>query len=202
MTHAILFVTLLFQPPGTSDAIKVTISSQPSPYTLPHGENLYSAIACASTSTRVRTISAGQIRQVAEGAGIAFVDPALLPPMITRYVSKSLKGKLLSLVNSTAPAAAAGSATVAAVKTQFPGGNAQTWAYVAMGASGLALVVPMLQKSLQNDVTAQQATITNGVAAALIVDMGSVYTVPVGGCSRSVMFLGAGPDEIVRVMLP
>jgi ribosomal protein L12E/L44/L45/RPP1/RPP2 len=199
---AVLFLTMLFQPPGTSDAIRVTISSQPSPYALSRGENLYSALACASTSTRVRTISAGQIRQVAEGAGIAFIDPALLPPMITRYVGRSLKGKLLSLANSVAPAAAAGSATVAAVKTQLPNGNAQTWAYVAMGASGLALVVPMIQKSLQNDVTAQQASITSGVNAAAITDMGSVYTVPVAGCSKSVMFLGVGGAGIFSVVLP
>lgn len=190
-------------PQPVQDGIIVTISPQTSPYALPKGDNLYSAVACADTSTRVRAISAGQIRQIAEGAGIAFVDPALLPPMITRYVGRSIKGRLLTFMKDVSSPAAAASGTVAAVKTQLPNvGNAATWAYIAVGSSVIAVLIPMAQSKLQSDVQATQATITNGVAAALITDMAVVYTVPVGGCSRSVMFLGTGADAIVRVVLP
>jgi hypothetical protein len=187
------------------DAITVTISPQPPasvPYALPKGLSLYSAVACAPTSTRVRVVNAGQIRQIAEGAGIAFTDPQLVPPMVTRYVARTLTGRMLGVVSYTSTGIGAAGAGLAAFKSAQPNiGNAHTWDIVAMAGATLGAAIPIAQKMLQSDVQSQQATITNGVQAAMITDMGATYTVPVAGCSRSVMFLGAGPVGIVRSVL-
>lgn len=187
----------------SQESLLVTISFQNSPYKLPKGLNLYSSETCASlTTTRVRVISAGQIRQIAEVYGISFQDPALLPPMIAKYVGHSWQGKVLTGISLSSTGIAIGGASLAAFKTSQPNiSNAHTWDEVAIGTAVLGATIPLLQKALQADVTTQQTTITNGVSKSLITDMTTMYTVPVGGCSSSVMFIGAGGTGVVKGVL-
>lgn len=172
--------------------VSVTISQQPSPFPL-KGVNLYSADVCAApTETRVRTISAGQIRQVAEGANISFQDPSLNSATITRASSRTVGGILMSTTKYLAGGIAVSAATISAFKAQTPGvGNTRTYAIIAGGAGAVTVGIPLAQSQLQSSAAAM-ATITNGVQAALIGDMTSLYAVPVGGCAKSVMFFGVG----------
>jgi hypothetical protein len=182
------------------ESLTITISYQTSPYTLPKGLNLYSAETCPSSNTqRIRVISAGQIRQIAEANGISFTDPALLPSMISTYVAHTFQGRLLTGISLLATGTSLGGASLTALKTSQPNiGNAHTWAEISVVSGALGAGIPMIQKSLQSTVSAEQATITNGVNKALITNMETMYTVPLGGCSGSVMFIGAGGKGIVR----
>jgi hypothetical protein len=184
--------------PGES--LTVTISYQHSPYKLSKGLNLYSAETCPSSNiTRIRVVSAGQIRQIAEANGISFQDPALLPPMISKYVAHTWQGRVLTGISLSSTGISIGGASLAAFKTSQPNiSNAHTWDEVAVGTAVLGAAIPLLQKALQADVSSQQATITNGVQAALITNMGTMYTVPLGGCSQSVMFIGVGGTGVVK----
>jgi hypothetical protein len=184
------------------DSMTVTISPQQSPYKLPSGLRLYSAVACATAGTRARAISAGYIRQVAEGAGIAFQDPATLPPMISTYVAHTWQGRLLGVLSYSSTGGSIASAAIAANKAgNLNVGNARVWAEAATALGALGAAVPIVQKTLQSSTQAQQASITNGVKAALMSDMSAVYEVPLGGCSRSVMFLGAGAVGVTKVVV-
>ena len=184
--------------------VQVTISPQQSPYALPRPLRLYSWQACTS-ETRVRTIAAGQIRQIFEAGGGIFTDPALLPLMVDNYVKSSAAGRMLSILGYGATALAIGSSGVAAYKAQFPGvGNAQTWSYIAIGGGILGAGIPLVQSKLQGNVAAEQATITAGVKAALMLDMSELSTIPAGGCSSNVhrLFIGSGVTSVVKGVLP
>src|SRR5271166_3831744 len=63
------------QPPGTTPAqSSLSVSPQQSPFPLPRGIALYSGTVCGTTA---RVVSAGQIRQAIEAAGLSVQDPAL-----------------------------------------------------------------------------------------------------------------------------
>jgi hypothetical protein len=91
------------------------------------------------------------------------------------------------------------SSGIAAYKSQFPNsGNARTWSLIAIGEGIIGAGIPMIQNQLKSDTQSQQTTITNGVNAKLITNMETMYTVPLGSCSQSVMFIGAGGKGIVK----
>jgi hypothetical protein len=186
-----------------SPAMRLTISQQTSPYTLSKGMLLYSAQICTDPSeTRTRTFAAGRIRQAFEDAGGSFVDSALFPPMITAYVSRSIKGRLLGVVSYVSTGGSVASAAVTAYKAAQPNiGNARTWADVATVLGALGAGIPIAQQMLRSDVANQQATITTGVRGALITDMTAIFSVPAGGgCYRSIMFLGSGITSAKAVL--
>ncbi len=199
-----LLFTLLAWGIAVYGQITVTISPQPSPYTLPPPDKLYAWIAC-NNGQRVRAVSAGQIRQLFEVSHGVFIDPALLPAMVDRYVERSLPAKLLTLAGYAAAIDAPASSALSAYKSQYPNsGNATTWGYVAVAEGVVGFIVPYSQNKLQAAVTAERATITTSVKAALMLDMGEVSTISVGGCSNNVhrMFVGSGVDAPVKVVLP
>ena len=169
---------------------RLTISQQQSPYKLPSPLQLYSAQLC---SDALRAVSAGRIRQAFEDAGGSFTDPALLPGMVSAYVAHTLAGRLLAVLSYSSTGGSIASAAIAANKAgNLNVGNAKVWAEAATALGALGAAVPIMQKTLQGDVAAQQASITNGVKAALITDMTQIFTVPAGGCAASKMFIGSG----------
>lgn len=182
--------------------LRLTISPQKSPYALPDDLKLYSAELC-SDLTVSRAVPAGRIRQAFEDAGGQFVDPALLPLMINRYVAHSVKGILLSGTGYTMAIVSIGGAGIAAYKSAQPKiGNAATWDKVSVATGTIGVVIPLARNALQSDVAAQRASITNGVQAALITDMQTIYTVPAEGCMKSVMFIGGGLSTVIKAVLP
>jgi hypothetical protein len=197
------FAILIFAALASQAQILVTISPQQSPYPLPAGLVLYSAVGCAaSTETRNRTISAAQIRQLAEEAGLSFQDVSLNPSTTASAVAKSKSSRWLAGVQYFAAGLAVGAAEVTIFKTEQPNvGNAKTWGIITAAGSSLAAGIPITEALLQSKVSAV-AAITNGVAAALITDMTALYSVPVGGCMKSVMFFGSGPAGVKSGILP
>jgi hypothetical protein len=177
----------------------LTISAQSSPFALPKGIQLYSAIACSPT---LKTISAAQVRQAAETTGIDFQDPSVSSFLIGMATSKTPSSRALTATKWTAIALSAGAAVTAAIKAQAPTlGNAKTYTEVSAGAGALGAGLAILQPLFQNDV-ATQAAMTSGVQAALISDMSSLYAVAAGGCSKSMMFFGVGPSGVKTATIP
>ena len=197
-----LLFTLLAWGFAAYGQITVTISPQPSPYTLPPPLHLYAWTAC-TVEPRVRAVSAGQIRQVFESNNGIFIDPSLLPSMVDKYVARSIPGLLLTLTGYAAAMDAPISSGIAAFKSQYPNiGNAKTWSYVAVVEGAAGFVIPFVQKKLESSVMAEQTAITTSVKAALMLDMGELSTVPAGGCSSNVhrMFIGSGVQGVKGVL--
>jgi hypothetical protein len=95
--------------------------------------------------------------------------------------------------------------TVTYIKSQATQiGNAKDWAIGSVGTGALGAGIGILQPILQADVNTQAVSITSGVQAALISDMTNLYSVPAGGCMKSVMFFGAGPTilSVVKGTIP
>lgn len=171
--------------------ILITISPQPNPpYKLPVNISLYSAEMCAAPQEqRLRAVSAAQVRQVAEQAGIAFQDPAINATTINS--ASSGVSKLLTVTKYLAGGMAVAGAAISAWKTQSPNiGNAKTWGIIAAGAGALGAGIPIAQSSLQAAATAAVSK-TTGLQAALISDMTTLYPIQSGGCSKSAMFFGS-----------
>lgn len=172
--------------------VAVTINPQQSPFPLPAGVTLFSAQACSEQPSN-RTITAGQISQIATGAGIAMQDPALNATMLSRTVARD--NRVLDGTKWGAAAISITAAAIAAFKNSNPNvGNAQTWAIVSGGTGAFAAGVPILESFLSQKAAAD-ATITTGVASALIGDMTSLYSVPQGSCAKTVMFFGEWPSN-------
>lgn len=188
----------------SSPAMRLTISQQTSPYALPRGMNLYSAGICTDpTETRTRSFAAGRIKQAWEldSESNHFTDPGLLPPMIAAYVKRTLTGRLLTVTTYLGDGLAGAGATVAAVKTNQPSiGNAHTWDLIATAGAALGIIIPMTQKTLQSDVTAQQAQITTGVKAELVMSTAQIFSVPAFGGCYSIMFTGSGNAKMTGVI--
>ncbi len=188
-----------------SAQVIVTISPQASPFPLPSGLALYSAAACsASTETRNRTVSAGQIRQVAESLGIGVQDPSLNASLLGTAESKTRSAKVVKVAGmlTLGFGIAGGAITVLKTQTTTHIGNAQTWAdaSVISGAIGAAIAIatPFVQQQ-----ASAAAGLTSGVAAALISDLTELYSVPQGGCMKGLMFFGSsGLLKPAQVGLP
>lgn len=170
--------------------IIVTVSPQPSPFPLFPDTSLYSAESCAAPASTVsRAISAAQIRQVAESLGITFQDPALNSTVLDKGTSTIQR--LLTASKWVSAGIAISAAAVSAFKAAQPNvGNSKTWGIVSAGSGSLAAGIPIFQTTLQATEVAT-ASMTTGVAAALISDMTSLYQIPAQGCSKSVMFFGS-----------
>jgi hypothetical protein len=189
---------------GGEAQILVTISPQQAPFPLSPGLQLFSAVGCsAATESRNRTVTAAQIRQIAEAGGVSFQDPALNSPVITGAVARSPHSRVLNALQYFADGLAVGGAVVTAFKSSQPNvGNAKTWGIITAGGGSLATGIPIAESIAQSKV-ASVATITNGVAAALMADMTALYTVPAGGgCMKSVMFFGFGATGVKSGTLP
>ena len=194
---AVLFVTMLFQPPGTTPAV-VTVSQQQSPFPLSKGLSLYSALVCSPVA---RTISAGQIRQAAEGLGIAVQDASLNGQAVATAASKTPTQRALTAAKWLAAGMSVSSAAISYAKQQGTIGNAKTWAIIATGTGALGAGIGILQPFLQTDANAQAATITQGVQSALMQADG-LYSVSAGSCAKPVMMFGSGGKTVNMGVIP
>ena len=172
-----------------TQAATVTISQQQSPFPLSKGLSLYSALVCSPVS---RTVSAGQIRQAAEGLGIAVQDASLNGQSVATAASRTPMQKILTGTKWANIFMSGVSGTISFVKSQQPTfGNARTWTEVSIGTGGLGALIGIMQPFLQTEANNQAATITQGVQAALMQADG-LYSVQPGNCVRGMFFGTSG----------
>lgn len=163
----------------------ISVSPQQPPFPLPKGIALYSGTVCGAA----RIVSAGQIRQAIELAGLSVQDPILNTPTLAKGAGRTVISILSGILTYGGGGVAVGGAITAAIKSSNVNiGNAKTWAEIAAVSGALGAGVPLAQTLLKPGVEAQ-ATITNGVQAALLSPDG-LYSIPAGGCSKPFMFFG------------
>ena len=177
------------QIPPVPQPATVTVSQQQSPFPLSKGLSLYSALVCSPVS---RTVSAGQIRQAAEGLGIAVQDASLNGQSVATAASRTPMQKILTGTKWANIFMSGVSGTISFVKSQQPTfGNARTWTEVSIGTGGLGALIGIMQPFLQTEANNQAATITQGVQAALMQADG-LYSVQPGNCVRGMFFGTSG----------
>jgi hypothetical protein len=188
-------IVLVFSLAAASLAQTVTISSQPGQVFVANfgaplvAVSVYSAMVC---STPGITVSGawGEIRQIAEGAGLNVVDNVLVPATAQRAQNKTPLHKTMIAIG------------IVGISTLFVAATHAPPPWLIEGAATLTGGAQVLSTYLSGSETQVQNTITAALGA--LADPTAQFSVSNGSCTASRLFLGQSVKNFapIHVLLP